>query len=383
MRRKTLMTQIKPIKTAVIGCGQIADLFINMKEHFSILQVVGCCDLNKTQAKATAEKYQIKALTQEEIILDSDIQIVVNLTPPQVHFPVIATMLKAQMHVYTEKVLYPNLNEAQQLCHLADENHVHLCVSPDTFLGSAIQNALQLIDSHLLGTVTACYCSLGRNYNMMAELIPYVTQNGGDIGIDVGIYHRTTLLYLLGPVKKTVGFVTRNNPHRAHYTPSLDNFNEKYEVQANTVMTTSLEFESGVLGTMLFNSDTIMPEEPHLTIEGTEGILTIDNPDNFDGLVTLRRVGQLEPTIIPSTFGITENARGIGVAKLAWSIQDKRIPMTDKSMHYHALETLLGSVQSSQTEQVYHVQSIFSPVRALPKGHIQTPFIDDRESSLV
>lgn len=378
------MSKIKPISTAVIGCGQIADLFIaNMKKHFQILHVVGCSDLNEAQAKAMAEKYQIKVLTQDAIIHDSDIQIVVNLTPPKAHFSVISAMLKAEKHVYTEKVLAPTLAEAQQLCQLASEKHLHLCVSPDTFMGSSIQNAKQLIDNGMLGTITACRCSLGRDYNMMAELIPYLTQSGGDIGIDVGIYHMTALLYLLGPVKRTVGFVAQNNPHRTHYTPSVSNFREDYELQTNTVMSASLEFESGVLGSMLFNSDTIMPEEPHLTIEGTEGVLTIDNPDNFGGPVSLRRVGQSEPTIIPSVFGICDNARGIGVAELAWSLQSNRTPMTDKALPYHALETLLGAVKSSTTGQVYTVQSTFHPVRALPKGHIQTPFMNDWESCLV
>lgn len=378
------MNQIKPVNTVVIGCGKIADLFIkNMKEHFRILNVVGCCDLNESHARAMAEKYQLKVLTQEEIINDPEIQIVVNLTPPKAHFSIISSMLKAKKHVYTEKVLAPSLEESLALCQLAEENQVHLCISPDTFLGSAIQNAKQLIDSNMLGQITACRCSLGRDYNSMAELIPYLVQTGGDIGIDVGIYHMTAMLYLLGPVNRATGFVTCNNPHRIHHMPSLDNFGVEYELQTNTVMSGSLEFKSGILGTMLFNSDTIMPEEPHFTIEGTEGVLTIDNPDNFDGPVMLRRIGQPEATVIPSAFGITENARGIGVAELAWSIRQNRTPMTDKAMHYHALETLLGIVQSSKTGQAYQVQSTFQPVRALPVGHIQTPFMNDWESCLV
>jgi len=60
---------IKPVKTAVIGCGMISDAYLNtMISQFKILDVVGCYDRNQEKVRAKAEKYDLKALTLEEIL---------------------------------------------------------------------------------------------------------------------------------------------------------------------------------------------------------------------------------------------------------------------------------------------------------------------------
>ena len=38
--------KVKPVKTAVIGCGMISSIYLsNLKERFSIIDLVGCSDL--------------------------------------------------------------------------------------------------------------------------------------------------------------------------------------------------------------------------------------------------------------------------------------------------------------------------------------------------
>jgi hypothetical protein len=37
--------KIRPVKTAIVGCGVISDAYLNtMIKKFKILDVVGCCD---------------------------------------------------------------------------------------------------------------------------------------------------------------------------------------------------------------------------------------------------------------------------------------------------------------------------------------------------
>lgn len=77
------MSTVKPVKTAVIGCGTISRAYLdNMSARFQILDVVACCDIVPQKAAETAEKYHIQALTTEEIKSDPSIEIVVNLTIP-------------------------------------------------------------------------------------------------------------------------------------------------------------------------------------------------------------------------------------------------------------------------------------------------------------
>ena len=92
------MKGIKKVKTAVIGCGAISRIYFeNMTNAFEILEVAGCCDLNQQLAEDTAAAYDIPVLTMEEILEDSGIEIVVNLTNPAAHYGVIRNLLEGSM----------------------------------------------------------------------------------------------------------------------------------------------------------------------------------------------------------------------------------------------------------------------------------------------
>lgn len=156
------MEPVKPVKVAVVGCGMISDAYLStMVSRFRILEVVGCCDRNPEKAEQTAEKYNIKVLSMEEIIADASIEIVVNLTAPTAHYGVVKQLLEAGKHVYTEKVLAVQLEEAAELVRIANEKKLYLGVAPDTFLGASIQTARHVIESGLIGEVTSFHCALG------------------------------------------------------------------------------------------------------------------------------------------------------------------------------------------------------------------------------
>lgn len=203
---------IQPVKTAVIGCGVISDAYLQtMTQKFNILDVVGCCDRNPEKAQAAAQKYGIKALTIEEILADETIEIVVNLTTPASHYPVIKQLLEAGKHVYTEKVLSVRLDHAAELVKIADNKNLYLGAAPDTFLGSAIQTARYVVDSGLIGEVTSCYCALTRDGEILNRAFPFTAKEGGGFGFDVGIYYITALLSILGQSKKYLGLCRPGN----------------------------------------------------------------------------------------------------------------------------------------------------------------------------
>lgn len=149
--------KIQPVKTAIVGCGVISDAYLNTMTHkFKILDVAGCCDLDSTKAQEKAHKYGIKALTMEEILANNSIELVVNLTPPTAHYSVIKQLLEGGKHVYTEKVLSVELEQAAELVKIADQKGLYLGAAPDTFLGSAIQTARYVVDSGMIGDISSC-----------------------------------------------------------------------------------------------------------------------------------------------------------------------------------------------------------------------------------
>jgi predicted dehydrogenase len=379
--------EIDPVRTVIVGCGMVSDIYLqNTINNFKILGIVGCSDINRSAADEKARKYHIRSMTFEEILSDPSIEMVINLTSPKSHYEVIRRLLEADKNVYTEKIMTIDIADAKKLVTIANERKLYLGAAPDTFLGAGLQTAKMILDSGLIGEVTSCNAVLTRDNNVGAEFIPYIANEGGGIGFDVGIYYTTALTYLLGPASEVSGFMTTRNGTRKHIFPHSSNFGEEYDVKCENVMAGSIRFRSGAYGTVLFNSESIMTDYPELTLHGTQGIMYLPNPDFFGGEVRILRRGNDEPFTIQQNHGYTENSRGVGSAEMAWAMRKRRTPRANKEMAYHALEILHGISVSAATRANYSMQSSHEAVAPLPQGHIKkskfADFLADEEAAL-
>lgn len=163
----------KTMKTAVVGCGAISDIYLtNMINRFDILEVAACCARNPEHAARKAQQYGIKASTYEEILADESIELIVNLTPAPAHYEIIKKALEAGKHIYTEKSMTVSLEEAAELVRLSEEKGLYLGSAPDTFLGSSFQTARKAIDDGLIGEITSCTVAANRDLKFCAASVP-------------------------------------------------------------------------------------------------------------------------------------------------------------------------------------------------------------------
>lgn len=369
--------KIQPVKTAVVGCGGISAAYLStMLKKFKILEVVACCDLNLEKAQATAQKYGLQVLTLDEILADTTLELVVNLTTPIAHYPVIKQLLEAGKHVYTEKVLAVELEHAAELVKIAAEKKLYLGAAPDTFLGSAIQTARYVVDSGMLGEITSCYCAFTRDGDILNRAFPFTAKPGGGIGFDVGIYSLTALLSILGPVKEVSGVVRTRKPDRPNY--ALEHFGESFQVECENLMSGLLQFECGTVGNLLFDSNSIFifPEKPSLVLFGTLGILFMADPNQFGGEVKVLLKGNNEPVVMPQSHAFQDESRGLGVAEMAWALRLGRKNRANQELAYHALEVLHGIVKSSATKTNQPINSTFEKLPPIPRGHTGQGFFD-------
>lgn len=369
--------KIQPVKTAIVGCGGISDSYLStMINKFKILDVVGGYDRNPAKVQAKAEKYGIKPMTFEEILADPSIEIVVNLTAPMGHYPVIKKLLEAGKHVYTEKVMTVELEHAAELVKLADEKNLYLGAAPDTFLGSAIQTARYVVDSGMIGEITSCYCVLTRDSEIFSRAFPFTAKPGGGIGFDVGIYYITALLSILGPVKVVSGVVRTHKPERKNYAP--ENFGESYAIECENLMSGILHFECGTVGNLLFDANSIFtaPERPAVALIGTMGIVSIQDPNSFGGDVKVILKGNNEPFTMQQSHAFSDECRGLGVADMAWAMRTGRKNRASKEMAYHALDVLHSIVKSSETSSNQKLQSTFEKTPPIPRGYSGQTFFE-------
>ncbi len=95
---------MKKIKTAIIGCGAVSDMYAqSIQKYFSILDLYACSDLIPERMDEMAAKFGLKAMTFQEILNNQDIEMIINLTPPAAHYSLTKQALEHGKHVYSEK----------------------------------------------------------------------------------------------------------------------------------------------------------------------------------------------------------------------------------------------------------------------------------------
>ncbi|MBR1497408.1 MAG: Gfo/Idh/MocA family oxidoreductase [Oscillospiraceae bacterium] len=363
--------QYEKVKTAVVGCGMISNIYIrNLKELFSITDLVAVCDLHPEAAKAKAETYGAgRTMSIDECAADPEVELVVNLTPPGAHYGVIKQMLEAGKHVYTEKMFTTDIEQSRELVALADAKGLYLGVAPDTVLGAGIQTAKKLIDCGLIGDVTSVSVHINRNQALNSETFRFLRGDGGALPYDVGIYYVGALLTLLGPVKAIRAFGVPAPLHEAQLL--YNNDAEPWRIPGNNILTASLEFASGAVGSVLFDGNTIGASQHGFTVFGTEGILKVGDPNEFGSPAALIRpeAGEAE---IPFTHGYDGKNylehfpfegyghRGVGVAEMAYAIRKgRKNNRCSKEYGLHCQEVLFGMDEAARTGTTYQPQSRF------------------------
>ena len=94
------------MKVGVIGCGNIADIYFkNSKQYFNNFEIVACADIKEEASKSFSEKYNVRQLSVEDILADNEIEFIINLTIPNVHYEVSKSILESKKHSYSEKPL--------------------------------------------------------------------------------------------------------------------------------------------------------------------------------------------------------------------------------------------------------------------------------------
>ncbi len=337
--------KIKPVKTAVIGCGMISDIYLqNLKDTFSIIDLVGCSDIVDSKAKEQAEKYNIKKMTNDEILNNPEIEIVVNLTNASSHFEVNKQVMNAKKHLYCEKMMCDDMEQANELKKIKSNNNVRFSIAPDTILGGSVQSLRKAIECGIIGEPVFAVAYLSRGYHMIKEdkddaIRKFsVMEKGGGIPYDMGSYYLHALFNIFGSVNRVCGFSKTHNQTRPYLNPRHSKFNEDFFVDTPNTICSSLEFKNGLYASLTMTSECFGGNNT-FEIHGTEGILYCGDPNNFGDKIYVKRRDN-EKLEFPLTHPYTENSRGIGVADMAWAIREERPQRLLFELGYHALEVI-------------------------------------------
>ena len=372
------MKTFKPVRTAVIGCGMISKTYLeNCVNRFNVLDVVGVSDIVPERSAQRAGEFGLRQMTNEEILADPSIELVINLTYPVAHYEVSKAALLAGKHVHSEKMLATTFAQARELYDLARARGLYLTAAPDTFLGARLQTARRILDSGLIGRPMAAGITLSRCYRH-SEWKPEAEKRfafcpGGGILNDVGCYYLTALVSMLGSIRRVSGFSATYEPARPFLNPKNPAYGQPmtYEDCPNNYAG-ALEFENGVLCGLTITSETYGGGSAFM-LYGTQGTLWLDDPNDFGGPLLAEFKGSREKVSMPLMYAYDTNSRGLGAADLAYAIRNGRPPRCLPEMALHTFEAACGIVKSGETDAVYHMTTCTDRPAPFEPGHTEYP----------
>jgi predicted dehydrogenase len=355
------------VKIGIIGTGHIFGAYVRGCRAFNILELAACADLDRRVADAKAEEFHVpRVCSVEELLADPEIQIVVNLTIPRAHAEVSLAIIRAGKHAYSEKPLGVTRAEGDKILATAKKTGVLVGCAPDTFFGGGQQTCRKLIDDGWIGEPVAAVAFMTNHGHESWHPNPdFYYQVGGGPMLDMGPYYLTALINLLGPVKRVSGSTRITFPERI--ATSEGNRGRRIPVKVPTHVTGVIDFVSGSVGTILTSFDVWAAHLPRIEVYGSDGSLSVPDPNIFGGRVQARRAGADEWSELPLTHS-DQVGRGIGVADMAYAITFGRLHRASGELAYHVLDAMQAFEESSQSGM--HIEMTSRPSRpaALPVG---------------
>ncbi len=348
------------LRAGIIGVGNISGIYLkNLTSVFADrVELLGCADVIPDRATDAAREYQLPKTYAgpEEMLADDDIELVINLTIPNAHYSVCKAAIEAGKHVYVEKPLCIELDEANELLKAAAAKGVRVGGAPDTFLGAGIQTCRKLIEEGEIGTPVAATAFLaGHGHESWHPAPEFYYKKGGGPMFDMGPYYLTALVNLVGPVASVSGSTRITFPERTITSEPLAG--TVITVDVPTHIAGTINFANGAIGTIITSFDIWAANLPRIEIYGSTGSISVPDPNTFGGPVRIRRSGDDEWTEVPLAFGHDENSRGLGVAELADAIATGRDHRASGTLTNHVLEIMHGFHLASDTGTRYALSS--------------------------
>jgi predicted dehydrogenase len=286
---------------------------------------------------------------------DPAVDLVLNLTPADAHAVVTVKALEAGKHVYTEKPLATDVEQGAGLLAEAERRGLRIGCAPDIFLGGAYQAARALIDEGAIGEPIAVRAAMlgGAQEAWHPDPDQFFRDGAGPL-LDMGPYYLTAIVALLGPIERVAGFASiRTGERSIRIGPRAG---ERFSVTTPTHTTASMQLDGGVTANLVASFETNGRYVCDFEIDGTEGALSLPDPNAFEGTLQIRH-GRGEWEEVSYASGGSREARGAGIADLAEAIADGREPRASGRLGLHVIDVARSILRAAAEGETMVVQS--------------------------
>ncbi|MET0684258.1 MAG: Gfo/Idh/MocA family oxidoreductase [Solirubrobacteraceae bacterium] len=321
----------------LMGCGNVSAQYLPNGPRLDALRLVACADVRPQARERVAAEHGLAPCTPEELLERPDVDVVLNLTPPDLHADVALRAIAAGKHVYTEKPLATSVERGRAVLDAAAAAGLLVGCAPDTFLGAGIETLRTALEGGAIGTPAIVHVRMlapppERWHPSPAFLY---AELAGPL-LDLGPYGVATAVALAGPVRRVTALASRP---RATGTTAAG---AAFPIAEPTRVVAVLEHDDGVLTTLAVSFDADGAARHGVEVTGSDGTLVGGDPNTFDGPVLVRRPGAAdEPLALVSAW--RDNARGLGLQDLCRAVRDGTPQRASGALGLHVLEVLLAA----------------------------------------
>lgn len=362
----------------IIGCGNISAAYLGLAPSFRPFELRAVADIAMDNARARAAEFPVRADTVEELLAAPDVDAIVNLTVPAVHYEVSRRILEAGKHVYSEKPLVLTLEEGERLRELAAAKGLRVGSAPDTFLGGSHQQARALIDEGRAGRILGGTAHvMGHGMERWHPNPDFFFAPGGGPVLDMGPYYITNLVQLIGPVRSVAAMAKAGFPTRTIGNGPRDG--EVLAVTTPTDVQAILEFRNGATVSFGASWDVWAHRHGNMELYGETASVFVPDPNFFGGAVEIGGAEAIEP-LPPADHPFGEanfttndgrrlaNWRGAGLADMAQAIAEGRRHRCDIDLAVHVVDVMTGILRSGEERRFVEMTTTCERPAALPAG---------------
>lgn len=229
---------MRRVGVAIIGCGQIAQVahLPNILKNPDA-RLISAVDLEKNKLVEVQRKFGCKNLSSsyEEVLRDPALDAVIICTPTSSHKEIAIKAAEAGKHIFCEKPLAVNSEEARDIISVAEKNNVKLMVGHFLrFLPNHVKTKALMRDGKIGEIFFAhAYSEVPGPYSYPPSHFFFNKNSGGGVLLDYGTHLIDILCWLFDDQKIT---------KISGLTYSFNN------LQVENSATLILQFSNGVLG---------------------------------------------------------------------------------------------------------------------------------------
>lgn len=376
------------MRIAIVGCGFVADYYLATLPAHPELELVGVADRDRERADRFAAFHHVRRFDSYDALLDDPgVEIVVNLTNPRSHCEVSRAALEAGKHVYSEKPLAMNFDDAQSLVALAESKDLQIAGAPCSALGETAQTVWKALRDGIIGPVRLVYAEMDDGLVHRMRYKDWISASGSpwpykdefEVGctLEHAGYYLTWLAAFFGPAHSVTAFASNQIPDKETSEP-LDH-------DAPDVTVACIQFENGVAARLTCS---IVAEHDHrIRIFGDEGTLSTNDCWYYTSPVRLRRMIRIRRKTMMSPIakriplarapygkyklrGAQQMDFARGIAEMAAALREHRrshIP-ADYYLHINEIALAIHHAYTTGTAH-YTLTTSFEPLTPMPWAH--------------